>query len=60
MDKRTRDTHAQINGVEEELRVPFANGLLYPGAPSGPAKEVINCRCGLNVVVRMLPSGKKT
>lgn len=60
MDKRTRDTHAQINGVEEELRVPFANGLLYPGDPSGPAKEVINCRCGLNVVVRMLPSGKKT
>ena len=24
---------------------PFINGLMYPGDPSGPAEEVINCRC---------------
>lgn len=62
MDNRTRDTHARLNGAVEELRTPFANGLLYPGDPRGPAKEVINCRCVLNVVVgtaKALPAAQK-
>jgi len=24
---------------------PFANGLMFPGDPAGPADEVCNCRC---------------
>ena len=62
MDNRTRDTHARLNGAVEDLRTPFANGLLYPGDPKGPAKEVINCRCVLNVVVgtaKALPAAQK-
>jgi SPP1 gp7 family putative phage head morphogenesis protein len=44
-DADVRDTHAAIDGDTTHIGEPFANGLLYPQDPSGPAKEVINCRC---------------
>lgn len=45
-----RPSH-QIDGEIRFIGVPFSNGLLHPGDPSGPAEEVINCRCvGLAVV----------
>ena len=44
----TRDTHADL---DKEPAIPsdqpFSNGLMYPGDPSGPASEVINCHCVL-------------
>lgn len=46
-DLRTRDTHRALNGDSVGLHEPFANGLMYPGDPAGPAREVINCRCTL-------------
>jgi len=45
IDHRTRDSHAWINGEEKELDEPFSNGLMHPLDPTGPAEEVINCRC---------------
>lgn len=47
--ENTRDTHL---ACEREGPIPIddlfeANGLSYPGDPSGPAHEVINCRCHL-------------
>ena len=47
LDKRTRDSHAKIDGEIRELDKKFSNGLMYPGDPSGAAAEVINCRCAL-------------
>lgn len=47
MDKRTRDSHASLDGEIRELEKKFSNGLMYPGDPSGSASEVINCRCAL-------------
>ena len=47
LDKRTRDSHAQVDGEIRELDEKFSNGLMYPGDPSGSAAEVINCRCAL-------------
>lgn len=47
LDKRTRDSHAQVDGEIRELNEKFSNGLMYPGDPSGAAAEVINCRCAL-------------
>lgn len=47
MDKRTRESHAMVDGEIRELDKPFSNGLMYPGDPSGGAGEVVNCRCAL-------------
>tara|TARA_R110000822_G_scaffold5786_10_gene24759 strand:+ start:1490 stop:3061 length:1572 start_codon:yes stop_codon:yes gene_type:complete len=50
-DDRTRDTHAEVGASEP---IPYndafmvgGNFLMYPGDPSGPASEVINCRCSV-------------
>lgn len=47
LDKRTRDSHARVDGEIRELDEKFSNGLEYPGDPSGRPEEVINCRCAL-------------
>ncbi len=47
-DERTRPTHVEANGQRVPLETPFVVGdatLAYPGDPSGPDGEVINCRC---------------
>ena len=50
-DDRTRDTHAEVGASEP---IPYndafmvgGNFLMYPGDPSGPSAEVINCRCSV-------------
>jgi uncharacterized protein with gpF-like domain len=47
-DNRTRDSHAEINGVAVGIDERFPNGLLYPLDPAGDASEIINCRCILD------------
>lgn len=47
MDKRTRESHALVDGEVRELDEDFSNGLRFPGDPDGGAGEVINCRCAL-------------
>lgn len=48
-DKRTRDSHRSMDGQEVGMEEPFKSGaghsLMFPGDPSAPAEEVINCRC---------------
>lgn len=45
-DEKTRPSH-QITGELVDPDKKFSNGLMFPGDESGPAKEVINCRCAL-------------
>ncbi len=47
LDKKTRDSHARVDGEVREIGEKFSNGLMFPGDPSGSAAEVVNCRCGL-------------
>lgn len=54
-DDNVRPTHAEADGQVRELDEPFDVGdakLNYPGDPSGPAEEIINCRCFLLYEVR--------
>lgn len=48
-DERTRDSHAEMDGQEVAMGQSFISGngvpLEYPGDPSGPPEEIINCRC---------------
>lgn len=46
-DSRTRlsHTHAGVDGERVDLYDTYSNGLMYPGDPTGSAKETINCRC---------------
>jgi hypothetical protein len=48
-DLRVRHTHAALNGdtvgLDESFKSPSGARLMYPGDPSAPAAETINCRC---------------
>lgn len=53
MDERTRDTHFAADGQRVDSDQSFTVGgvpLTQPGDPSGPAEEVINCRCSVAVL----------
>lgn len=47
----SRDSHVALDGKtideNEKFRTIWGNELAYPGDPSAPAKEVINCYCVL-------------
>jgi len=48
IDTRTRDSHFRADGQRVRMDRPFRVGsalLMHPGDPTGPAGEVINCRC---------------
>lgn len=47
-DDRTRESHAEAHGQVQLLGERFSVGsgsLAYPGDPTGPLEEIINCRC---------------
>lgn len=57
-DRRTRRSHldaaARYNENPIPVDQPFIVGgaeLMYPGDPSGPAKETINCRCKTRTII---------
>lgn len=47
LDGRTRPSHRAIDGESVPVSATFSNGCRFPGDPSGPAAEVMNCRCTL-------------
>lgn len=51
---RTRKSHRKVNGDVKPLDEKFKVGdswLMYPGDPSGKAKEIVNCRCSMQSVM---------
>lgn len=52
-DTRTRPSHRAAEGQRVPLDQPFSVGLaqlMFPGDPTGPANEVISCRCTMLLV----------
>ncbi|MFA6158889.1 MAG: phage portal protein [Candidatus Paceibacterota bacterium] len=40
-----REEHAAMDGQERPIDMPFSNGLMWPGDPSGDPGETVNCEC---------------
>lgn len=52
-NKRTRKDHREANGQTVDIDKPFRVGgekLMYPGDPSGSAKQIVHCRCTMQSV----------
>jgi uncharacterized protein with gpF-like domain len=51
-DWRVRDTHRALEGREvpfgDAFVTPRGNRLRFPGDPSAPASEIVNCRCTIS------------
>ena len=48
LDRRTRDSHRQLDGQEQDVDKPFKSELgdiMYPGDPEADPGNVCNCRC---------------
>jgi len=54
-DDRSRSDHMEMDGVRvaanEMFTLPSGNKLEFPGDPSGEPGDVINCRCGYEMLV---------
>lgn len=53
LDKRTRDSHARLDGQVQEVDKPFESiygKIRYPGDPEAHPGDVYNCRCTLEYV----------
>lgn len=58
-DDRTRDSHAEMDGVVVEVNEPFIltnmDGsqceLMYPADPDGDPEQIYNCRCTMGYVI---------
>lgn len=50
-DPKVRDTHKTMHGQQRMINMPFVSGdgsrIRFPGDPSAPADETIQCRCAL-------------
>lgn len=51
IDERTRESHAELDGVRVEYDEEFPNGLMFPGDASGEPSEIYNCRCTIRAIL---------
>lgn len=58
LDERVRSSHAAMHSQERPIGLPFTSGvgnsLRFPGDPSAPGAETIQCRCALGTRILSL------
>ena len=58
LDERVRGSHVLMHGQQQPVNTPFVSGngnlLLYPGDPSAPPEDTIQCRCSVGTRVTAL------
>lgn len=63
LDKKTRDAHADMDGVVVEWDEPFVlpdgDEMMYPLDPDGRPENVYNCRCRMEKVYPDYPSSRQ-
>lgn len=52
IDERTRESHAELDGIRVEYDEEFPNGLMFPGDASGEPSEIYNCRCTIRAILQ--------
>ncbi|HTE24962.1 phage minor head protein [Flavitalea sp.] len=57
-DNRRRHSHLIVEGEMREMDQPYSIGLMYPGDPEGPLKEIILCRCLQAIVPKRDEQGR--
>lgn len=50
--REPRNNHIALQNQPIRKEEPFANGLIRPGDPSGPASETVRCQCTLVFISR--------
>ena len=50
-DRRHNEMHNKTVKLGEYFETPLGNPMRYPGDPSAPIKETINCRCTVAAVI---------
>lgn len=54
-DEHTRHSHRAMNGqtvgLEEKFKSPSGAMLEYPGDPKAPAREIVACRCWMQIKI---------
>lgn len=63
-DERVRPSHWKLHRKSKKAHQPFVTGghkLMFPGDPTAPVEEVVNCRCWLSwkVVGGKVPSNRR-
>lgn len=54
-DNRTREWHAELDGVEVDVDEPWENEIgeiMFPGDPTADGANIYNCRCSMRVEVK--------
>jgi hypothetical protein len=57
-DNRTRHSHRLVDGQVQDMAGRFSNGLMQPGDPEAPAREVVSCRCTLAIIAKRDEDGR--
>jgi SPP1 gp7 family putative phage head morphogenesis protein len=58
LDDRTRDAHAELDGVTIPVEEPFRNSIgdiMFPADPDADGENVYNCRCTLIASIKNVP-----